>query len=306
MFGLSSSTSGKDTQKFVMNGERIVDKHFEIVFDQNTLIMRNLDMNCWDSCGIYRRLFSTESYSLRPGDAFRIGTLEFLVERFNTGVVSDIGQRPHMEDSYQCIQDMMIDDEVSITYYAVFDGHGGPDCAQFLRDNLHHEIKRCFLDQIDGLKDSEDLNDTLHSCLLRSFEEADIKYKQKFPTLANQCGATAVVCIILGNKLICANVGDARAVLGRGSKALDLSLDHKASREDEQERIKKQGGYIVFGRVLGRLAVTRAFGDFDCKNIEVPNDDNEKEIKNFVLIEPEVTCIYITRYVDKNNNLGPF
>ena len=62
----------------------------------------------------------------------------------------------------------------------------------------------------------------------------------------------------------------------------------------------------MFGRVLGRLAVTRAFGDFDCKNIEVPNDDNEKEIKNFVLIEPEVTCIYITRYVDKNYNLGPF
>ncbi len=44
----------------------------------------------------------------------------------------------------------------------------------------------------------------------------------------------------------------------------------------------------MYGRVLGRLAVTRAFGDFDCKNIEVPNDDNEKEIKNFVLIEPEV------------------
>jgi hypothetical protein len=44
----------------------------------------------------------------------------------------------------------------------------------------------------------------------------------------------------------------------------------------------------VFGRVLGRLAVTRAFGDFDCKNIEVPNENQEKEIKNFILIEPEV------------------
>lgn len=88
---------------------------------------------------------------------------------------------------------------------------------------------------------------------------------------------------------MCANVGDARAVLCRNGKAVDLSVDHKASRADEQERIKKQGGYIVFGRVLGRLAVTRAFGDFDCKNIEVPvGDDNEKEIKNFVLIEPEV------------------
>lgn len=78
-------------------------------------------------------------------------------------------------------------------------------------------------------------------------------------------------------------------MLCRNGKALDLSLDHKASRHDEQERIKKQGGYIVFGRVLGRLAVTRAFGDFDCKNIEVQIDDHEKEIKNFVLISPEVS-----------------
>ena len=94
---------------------------------------------------------------------------------------------------------------------------------------------------------------------------------------------------MIGNKLVCANVGDARALLCRDNKAIDLSVDHKASREDEQERIKKQGGYIVFGRVLGRLAVTRAFGDFDCKNIEVANEDNgHKDIKNFVLIKPEI------------------
>ena len=88
--------------------------------------------------------------------------------------------------------------------------------------------------------------------------------------------------------MVCANVGDARAVMCRNGKAIDLSVDHKASRLDEQDRIKKQGGYIVFGRVLGRLAVTRAFGDFDCKNIEVAIDEHEKEIKNFVLIKPEI------------------
>ena len=38
--------------------------------------------------------------------------------------------------------------------------------------------------------------------------------------------------------------------------------------------------------MLGRLAVTRAFGDFDCKNIEIVKDEHTKEIKNFVLIEP--------------------
>ena len=49
------------------------------------------------------------------------------------------------------------------------------------------------------------------------------------------------------------------------------------------------------------MAVTRAFGDFDCKNIEVPNDEQEKEIKNFVLIQPEVIDINILLiFLDQN------
>ena len=64
--------------------------------------------------------------------------------------------------------------------------------------------------------------------MYRSFENADYKYKALHPDVANNCGATAVVCVILGNKLICANVGDARAILCRNGKALDLSHDHKA------------------------------------------------------------------------------
>jgi serine/threonine protein phosphatase PrpC len=88
---------------------------------------------------------------------------------------------------------------------------------------------------------------------------------------------------------VCANVGDARAVLCRNSQAIDLSVDQKASRPDEQERIKQAGGYIVFGRVFGRLAVTRAFGDFDLKNIEVNNEaTGQKETKQFILNKPEV------------------
>lgn len=51
-----------------------------------------------------------------------------------------------MEDSYMLIQDMQIDHDVAVTYYAVFDGHGGPTCAEFLKDNLHIELKKCMLD----------------------------------------------------------------------------------------------------------------------------------------------------------------
>jgi len=38
--------------------------------------------------------------------------------------------------------------------------------------------------------------------------------------------------------MYCANVGDARGILCRNGKAIDLSVDHKAKRPDEQERIK--------------------------------------------------------------------
>ena len=60
-------------------------------------------------------------------------------------MISDIGQRESMEDSYQCIQDLRIDPKVPVSYYAVFDGHGGYQCAQFLRDNLHGCLVKSFL-----------------------------------------------------------------------------------------------------------------------------------------------------------------
>lgn len=95
----------------------------------------------------------------------------------------------------------------------------------------------------------------------------------------------------------------------RNGRALDLSVDHKAKRKDEQERIKSQGGYIVYGRVLGRLAISRAFGDFDCKNIEMPprNLDGtenlateERIVRSFILCEPEI------RVIDINPNTDDF
>ena len=132
-----------------------------------------------------------------------------------------------------------------------------------------------------------------------AFQETDLQYQELYGELSKQCGSTAVICLIVGQKMICANLGDARALMCRNGKAIDLSVDYKASRKDEQERIKSAGGYIVFGRVLGRLAVTRAFGDFECKQIPIKNEETkEKELKNFVLCEPEVRVTTMNRQTD--------
>jgi serine/threonine protein phosphatase PrpC len=54
----------------------------------------------------------------------------------------------------------------------------------------------------------------------------------------------------------------------------------------------------VFGRVLGRLAITRAFGDFECKFLEVKAEDGITSIKSFVIAEPEVRDITIDPLTD--------
>ncbi|CAN0171469.1 unnamed protein product, partial [Laminaria digitata] len=51
-------------------------------------------------------------------------------------------------------------------------------------------------------------------------------------------------------------------VLSRFVTTLCLNRqDHKPNRPDEMRRIKKAGGMVIHKRVMGELAVSRAFGD---------------------------------------------
>ena len=43
---------------------------------------------------------------------------------------------------------------------------------------------------------------------------------------------------------------------------------HKPSNEPEKERIQNAGGSVMIQRVNGSLAVSRALGDFEYKNVE--------------------------------------
>lgn len=52
----------------------------------------------------------------------------------------------------------------------------------------------------------------------------------------------------------------------RNSEAIRLSFDHKASNEQEADRVRKIGGIIAKNRVSGSLAVTRTLGDLELKS----------------------------------------
>ena len=84
-------------------------------------------------------------------------------------------------------------------------------------------------------------------------------------------GTTATVVLLQnGTDLAVASVGDSGAFICRDGEASCLTTAHDPTREDEQARIKSMNGWIDCDavnapRVNGRLAMTRALGDFDMK-----------------------------------------
>jgi len=105
-------------------------------------------------------------------------------------------------------------------------------------------------------------------------------------------GACVVSTIISKKKLWLGNLGDSEAILARreptGFKAIELSHKHKPTDPVEKERIKKVGGYVVLGRVMGSLAVARALGDKDFKK---PYNNSEGD---YVSSEPHLNQIDLT------------
>lgn len=63
----------------------------------------------YPTSSVFFELRPHEKLVIQPGQEICIGSLRFLVERFNMGVIWKQGNRPHMEDIYVCHQDFGLD-----------------------------------------------------------------------------------------------------------------------------------------------------------------------------------------------------
>lgn len=204
----------------------------------------------------------------------------------------------------------------SYSFFGVFDGHGGVDASQFVKENLLANIfaqPSFFTDISDAILKGSALTD------------ADFLDYAKEENIMN--GSTACFGFLENEKLTIANVGDSRAVLSKCRVAVALSDDHKPNRFDEAERIFKAGGKIdcchemnvarlyelnpqlvneseipnrlakMVGfnevyRIQKELSVSRAFGDRDFKLPYCKDTWEDTEcVADLVIATPElVTC----------------
>ena len=151
-------------------------------------------------------------------------------------------------------QTLKLKDGGSAAYLGVFDGHGGFATAQWLTQNMAAVLAGTFK-QAAAAKvrhDAEALHILRLFCSLppqsigAAFLEADktLLAPQGFMGMGARgvggpmCGSTGLVALVYEDTLLCANVGDARAVLVHGGAATQLSYDHVPEDEDERYRIE--------------------------------------------------------------------
>lgn len=89
--------------------------------------------------------------------------------------------------------------------------------------------------------------------------------KDPVTAFSQSAGCTACVALFTKDSIICANSGDSRCVLARGTQALEMSQDHKPDNPEEIRRIEAAGGFVEEGRVRGILSLSRALGDLEYK-----------------------------------------
>ncbi|GIZ44167.1 hypothetical protein CKM354_000737200 [Cercospora kikuchii] len=186
-------------------------------------------------------------------------------DRVAFGVSAMQGWRISMEDAHAAILDLQplegdkelkpATSDVRISFFGVYDGHGGDKVALYTGEHLHEIVAKQ-----DSFK-SKDFEQALKDGFL-AIDRAilsDPKYEEEVS------GCTASVGIITHDKIFVGNAGDSRSVLGIKGRAKPLSFDHKPQNEGEKARICAAGGFVDFGRVNGNLALSRAIGDFEFK-----------------------------------------
>ena len=202
------------------------------------------------------------------------------------------GYRRQMEDAH------IIEDFDSIplhTLVAVLDGHAGSGVSVHASCRLLQVIEETsnWRDYVVLMSKGQsgggnaknftaDCLSLISKALVQAFVAMDNELRES--DFLDASGSTAVCAVITPSHVICANIGDSRCVIGlKDGTCVEMTEDHKPELEFEKKRIIDAGGFVMYDRVNGELAMSRALGDFQYKDVKVPQD------KQMVTCYPDIS-----------------
>ncbi|XP_033728618.1 protein phosphatase 1K, mitochondrial-like [Pecten maximus] len=180
------------------------------------------------------------------------------------GTASLLGRRNRNEDRY-AIKKLSSE----YLYFGIFDGHNGDLASEYLQscmsDSLSFWLSREPDESVVLRQSFIDLNNSLARHLTLYWLD-----DEQF-----SAGSTATVCVLQhSTELTIGHVGDTRALLCRGGKAIALTQDHNPDNIGERKRIQARGGVITPNslgtpKVNGNLSMTRCIGNLPLKKYGV-------------------------------------
>ena len=204
------------------------------------------------------------------------------------GLSSMQGWRVEMEDAHAAViglSDLLKD----WSFFAVFDGHAGANVSAFCAEQLLESIVSTEEFRMAGEPESAGPSqDNVQSAIKTGFLNLDQKMRMmpEVQSGEDKSGSTAVCVMSSPRHMYFGNCGDSRAVLFRDGNVCFSTQDHKPANPQEKERIQNAGGSVMIQRVNGSLAVSRALGDFEYKNVE-----GRGPCEQLVSPEPEIFVV---------------
>ena len=193
----------------------------------------------------------------------------------------------------------------SLSYFAIFDGHCGITCSEYLMKNLHNFIFN---------------NQFFPNNPVKALEYAFDKAEEEFYMIyeKSDSGSCAIVCLLIDDVIYVANLGDSRLIISNnnGKNYRILTNDHNLYNENERKRIEMNGSTIYQEKIHlnqyitnknnnnniflvgpyrinpGGLSITRSIGDFSSKILSYGG------MPNTIIPKPEIISYKITSDTD--------
>ena len=214
------------------------------------------------------------------------------------------------QDNYFIVKEFLDDPEQF--FMGVCDGHGsyGHLISEYICNNLEKYIKNNTINEISN-----------------AFAQTQKNLIENSKIDCTLSGSTCTSLLISIDKIICANLGDCRAVLARYENgqynAINLSRDHKPTESDEMKRILSKGGIIkqlydknlkdyigperiwIKNSEIPGLHVSRSIGDNLAHGVGVISEPEIKKVEfngseKFILLASDG----IWKFIDSDESVG--
>ena len=160
-----------------------------------------------------------------------------------------------------------------ISYFGIFDGHGGESCSTFLAENY-----------LEFLCEDKNFPFDMKNAIIGAFDKCESEFLKKNDgkNLEDMdcSGSCALVTIVFDNRIYIGNIGDSRAILSanNGKNVKVLTTDHKPNDIKEYERAIKNGSQIYLDKEDGEKMFITEQKQIDkyIKKVNKNNKNNEE------------------------------